>query len=171
MNFYRLIVFDFDDTIFLKRIDDFIPHFEKLLKFLKNKYHLDIGIISYNPKIYQHIFYYKDYFKFIHVESVDKSIFLHNIMKSEGYSHREILFFDNDPYNVYTISKLNVISFLVNPIQGLDQQLLNIILKNNKHEISTLINQYKLYLCNILNYIERSRLVQNIIEMEKILYN
>jgi len=173
MNFYRLIVFDFDDTIFLKTIEDFIPNFEKMLKCLKYKYHIDIGIITYNPKIYRHIFYYREYFKFIHIESVniEKSKYLHEIMQTEDYDNKQILFFDNDPYNVYTISKLNIISFLVNPIQGIDQQLINIIIKHDKKEIYDLINQYKIYLSKILNYVERNCIVQNIIEMEKILYN
>ena len=48
----KLIVFDFDDTLFLKTTYDFIPNMKNLVR-IKNKYNLIYGIITYNQKAFE----------------------------------------------------------------------------------------------------------------------
>jgi hypothetical protein len=98
-----------------------------------------------------------------------KSTYLQNIFVENKYTfeYSEIMFFDNDPFNIFDVhSSLNIPSFLVNPIHGLCLILFESLL--NKKFLS-LYNEYLLNVSYTTNYIERSRLVQNLEQFKKLI--
>jgi predicted phosphatase len=161
----KLIIFDFDDTLFLKTTYDFIPNLKDLIR-IKNEYHLIYGIVTYNKKAYQLLqtINMTNCFDFIlHIDSKQKlkSTYIQDIISKKKYTfeYSDILFFDNDPFNVFDVNSLMIHSFLVNPINGLCFFLFESLL--NKQYMS-LYNEYIHSISHTTNYIERTRLVQNL---------
>ena len=64
---------------------------------------------------------------------------------------------------------MGILSFLVNPINGIDQRLLYIILKNNISEMNHHLEYCKNIVHNTINYVNKNCVVQNIQQLEKII--
>jgi FMN phosphatase YigB (HAD superfamily) len=170
---WKIVLFDFDDTLFLKTIYDIVPGLVEMLKTLIQK-NIVIGMITYNHRATSILETYnlEKYFTFItHVRS--KTEWKSTIFKTNPYflnikDKREILFFDNDPFNIYDMSKLGLTCFLVNPIHGISKDILmNLLQHNYKHLQTQLIeSMYHLY-----NYVERTTYTQNLSQVELLLLN
>ena len=164
---WKIILFDFDDTLYLKTIYDFVPGIQTFLQYLRQK-NLIIGILTYNPKstLILESYGLDKYFNFIKIinKSDKKStIFKNDLHYLQILNKKEILFFDNDPFNIYDMSRLGICCFLVNPINGISKDTINDILQYNfkklyKNILDKLSHSY--------NYVERTTLTQNLEQLE-----
>jgi FMN phosphatase YigB (HAD superfamily) len=170
---WKIVLFDFDDTLFLKTIYDMVPGIVDILKTLIQQ-NIVIGLITYNHRANVILEQYEldKYFTFItHVRS--KTEWKSTVFKSNPYfiniqNKREILFFDNDPFNIYDMSKLGLTCFLVNPINGICKDTLINLLQHNYKCIQTRLIDL---LHRVYNYVERTTYTQNLSQIELLLLN
>ena len=168
---WKVVLFDFDDTLFLKTIYDVVPGISEILKTLIQK-NLIIGMITYNHRATSILETYDldKYFTFItNVRS--KTEWKSTVFKTNPYftnikDKREILFFDNDPFNIYDMSKLGLTCFLVNPVNGLSKDLIMNLLKHNYKGMQKQLIES---LGNVYNYVERTTYTQNLSQVEQLL--
>lgn len=168
---WKVVLFDFDDTLFLKTIYDVVPGITEIMNTLKQK-NIIIGMITYNHRASSILEMYEleKYFTFITVVR-SKTEYKSSIFKTNPYftsmvDKREILFFDNDPFNIYDMSKLGLTCFLVNPIQGLSKDTIMTLLQYN---YKLLQKQLSDHLLHVYNYVERTTYTQNLSQIEQLM--
>jgi FMN phosphatase YigB (HAD superfamily) len=170
---WKVVLFDFDDTLFLKTTYDMVPGIVEILKTLIQQ-NIVIGIITYNHRANSILEQYEldKYFTFItHVRS--KTECKSTVFKTNPYfinmkNKRDILFFDNDPFNIYDMSRLGLTCFLVNPINGICKNtMINLLQHNYKLMQKQLIE----HLNRVYNYVERTTYTQNLSQVELLILN
>jgi hypothetical protein len=124
---WKLILFDFDDTLYIKRIYDFIPGIEDLLFKIKKK-QITLGIITYNKNAKQileinQLDHYFDFIISIDNKSQYKSFYLENFLNQNPiYNKNEIInflvVFESDPNNFEIVIKRQNIWFYMNEIKS-----------------------------------------------------
>lgn len=159
---WKMVVFDFDDTLYMKTSYDFVPHVCEMLTLCSG---IPLILLTYNTKALSimrsiGLENYFDYIIMIASKQQRKSTVIsdhpcfRNVMNKS-----EILFFDNDPFNVYDMETVGVTSFLVNPITGLTKDLLGKIIRLDFASIyvngMTLIHR-------TYNYVDRTTISQNL---------
>lgn len=142
----RLIVFDLDETLWPWGVDDFIfkPPYKKQSngsvhdargklmepfgdssKILQKLHSEQIEIAaasrtSYPPGAYSLIdlLGWKKYFKYTEIYPGSKKAHFEELKKQSGFTYDQMLFFDNEDRNIIDVSKLGVISILVDTYSG-----------------------------------------------------
>jgi len=169
---WRWIIFDFDDTIYLKTNYEFIPKLSEIILRLRLA-RIPIGILTYNNKamdILKNAGLLSSFEFVITIASKREwksQVFQRTeVFKKMNFSKKNVLFFDNDPFNVYDMKKLGFTSFLVNPVIGLSQEFLEMLLGNDFERIKN--NILKL-MPKTYNYVERTTYTQNLSEIDSII--
>lgn len=168
---WKLILFDFDDTLYIKRFYEFIPGIEDLLFKIKKK-NISIGIITYNRNAKQiietnNLEHFFDFVISVPNKTHKKSLYIEEFMNNNPiYNPYEILFFDNDPFNIYDVGSLNIPSFLVNPVNGLSE---NIFMKIIEYDFHSLLHYILSKINVVYNYVERTVLVQNLSQIRELI--
>lgn len=168
----KLILFDFDDTLYLKRRRCFIRDFETILKYLQN-HNIACIIVTCNYKAYdiiqsqkpEFLMYIKDVI-YVNANYEYKS---HKIMPLlNSWKPSEILFFDNDPFHVYDVSKnCNVRSFIVHPDYGVELRFINLLL--NGTDIRLIHGDILSMISRNGTFLDRYYKTQNLSELEKMI--
>lgn len=168
---WKLVIFDFDDTLYLKSTYEFVPYVHDILyRFRMNG--IPMGILTYNSKALSIL---KSAgldvsFEFIIAipsKTETKSEVLQHVGKYlEIPSKHDILFFDNDPFNIYDIQRLGVSCFLVHPVNGISRDIIDCVLHEEYDKYRVLILQKIL---RSYNYIERTTLSQNLAQLDRLL--
>lgn len=124
----RTILFDFDDTLFLKKKRVFIPRIVPLLQELHAR-RVQCIVVTCNHKAveiikqhgFDHLFHDIIY---VNARSEYKSdVINHRVLVH--HNPETLLFFDNDPFHVYDVSsRCNIRSFLVDPDNGISESVL-----------------------------------------------
>lgn len=170
----KLVLFDFDDTLYLKKTRCFINDFDYILTYIKDR-NLDCIIVTCNYKIFQimqrekpkSLQYIRDII-YVNAKSERKSDKVQPLLKY--WKAEEIVFFDNDPYHVYDVStNCNVRSFLVNPDYGIEFTILQYLLNSDIQTVKNIIT------CKIfsktISFIDKYCKSQNLTELEKCIIN
>lgn len=168
---WKLIVFDFDDTIYLKTQYDMIPYIYDVLFMIKKK-NIPIVILTYNNRVFAILKHYELEKQFDFVIVIDSKfknksdIFKTHICFKGVKKKEEILFFDNDPYNIYDLSRLGISCFLINPVNGLKKEMIEDLLHCNFNKMRKNLLET---LPNIYNYVDRTTNTQNLEQIDKLL--
>lgn len=168
---WKLILFDFDDTIYLKTTYEFIPCIHDILYNIRVQ-KIPTGIITYNCKAIHILksFGLDTCFDFIISISSKYEKKSDVLIKSKMWEQipckQDILFFDNDPYNIYTMKQIGLTCFLVNPVNGISRDTIDAILQQ---DYERLISRIKSTLPHTYNYIERTTMSQNLEQLEKLM--
>lgn len=168
---WKLILFDFDDTLYLKSTYEFVPHLRDTL-YRFRMLHVPIGILTYNGKALSilknaglHTSF--DFVIAITSKSELKSDVLKRMMVYQDIpSKHEILFFDNDPFNIYDVQRLGITCFLVHPVNGISRDIIDCVLKHDYERYKTTLLQK---MSRSYNYIERTTLSQNLQQLDRLL--
>lgn len=169
---WKLIVFDFDDTLYLKSTYEFIPHIHDIL-FHVRMHGIPMGVLTYSHRALSILQTHglDTYFEFIVTVATPQDNKSETIQKVPLWNtipdKRTILFFDNDAYNIYDMKKTGVTCFLVNPVNGI---LKNTIHKLCSHDYETLYQHIRDTLPRTYNYVERTTLVQNLEQLDKLYF-
>ena len=168
---WKLILFDFDDTIYLKTTYEFVPNIHDILYNIKAM-QIPIGIITYNSKAIHILksFGLDTCFNFI-ISIASKYERKSDVLKKSNIWHeitskKDILFFDNDPYNIYTMKQIGISCFLVNPVNGISRDIIDAILQKDYERISKHMSST---IPHVYNYIERTTMSQNLEQLDKLL--
>lgn len=169
-NDWKVVIFDFDDTLFLKSSGEFIPQIGRRMRILRSM-GLVLMVLTYNAKtlailkstkldqLFDGIFMMEN-------KAHRKSVMMttHPVLTSI-VDRQSILFFDNDPFNVYDMESIGITSFLVNPVMGLQWNILEGILTHQFKELKSRILQR---ITRNYNYIERTTGAQNLQVLDRL---
>ena len=168
---WKVVIFDFDDTLFLKTTYEFIPNLKEMLLTLRSR-QLTVMLLTYNKKA-QSILKtsgFEKYFDLIIMMNSKEESKSSLIQKTSLFSHvmdkSDILFFDNDPFNVYDMQTLGITSFLINPITGLFKDLIDMLLLQDFKGLKTKITKV---LPKTYNYIDRTTYSQHLSQLDRLL--
>lgn len=170
----KLVLFDFDDTLFLKRKRVFIPKLLQMLQQLRSQ-HIHIVILTCNHKAKDIItsHHLDNFFQniiYVDARAEYKSEKIIQILFPE-YAPSSILFFDNDPLHIYDVSKnCDIRSFLVNGYEGLKEDLV-LLLVDHQYSNLRVCLQRELHNSSTTegNYLtDRIVALQNLMELDKI---
>lgn len=168
---WKLLLFDFDDTLYLKSTYEFVPHLrDTLCRF--RMLHIPIGILTYNAKAISilknaglHVSF--DFVVAITSKSELKSDVIQRMMIYQDIPCKhEILFFDNDPFNIYDVQRLGITCFLVHPVNGISRDIIDCVLQHDYERYHATLLQKIL---RSFNYIERTTLSQNLQQLDRLL--
>jgi hypothetical protein len=143
--FEGVFLFDFDDTLFLKKNRVFIPNIMKLLKETQ-KYSVPVIIVTCNKKAKDIIVENKMEAFFTDILHVDIKFEFKSDKIRRGilpyYPSEKIFFFDNDPFHVYDVSKsCNIRSFLVNPDIGIRHEIVFLLMSSRLDDLRIFLNR------------------------------
>lgn len=167
----KVILFDFDDTLFLKKKREFIPRIINILQELKFRKIICI-IVTCNHKAVEIIKQHGiDHFftDIIHVNSRTeyKSEKIKRRILS-NYQPSNMIFFDNDPLHVYDVSfHCDIRSFLVNPEYGLSEDLIFMFIDMSLPQLRQHCHR-RLQDSNHHQLLDRYVSLQNLMELDKI---
>lgn len=167
MKSIKLVLFDFDDTLFLKKKRIFISSLLRILQHLRTQC-VHIIVISCNHKASEIISQHNlsNFFdEIIHVnynlENKSKKI---KELILPYYDHEAILFFDNDPFHIYdVVTNCHIRSFLVNADYGLREEVIGMLVDRQYKQLRSLYLQNK----NHPSFVEKVVSIQNLTELEK----
>jgi ribonucleotide monophosphatase NagD (HAD superfamily) len=143
--FEGVFLFDFDDTLFLKKSRVFIPHIMKLLKETQ-KHSVPVMIVTCNKKAKDILVEHKIEGFFTDILHVDIKFEFKSDKIRRGilprYPPEKIFFFDNDPFHVYDVSQsCNIRSFLVNPDIGIRQEIVFLLMSYRFDDLRIFLNR------------------------------
>lgn len=169
---WKVVIFDFDDTLFLKTTYEFIPNLKEMLVALRAR-QLTIMLLTYNKKA-QSILKtsgHEKYFDMIVMMNSKEEFKSSLVQKTSLFSHvidkSDILFFDNDPFNVYDMQTIGITSFLINPITGLFKDLMDTLLLQDFKGLKRKILKV---LPKTYNYIDRTTYSQHLLQLDRLLH-
>jgi FMN phosphatase YigB (HAD superfamily) len=168
---WKLFIFDFDDTLYLKSTYEFIPHIHDIL-FHVRMHGIPMGILTYSHRALSILQSHglDTYFEFIVTVATTQDNKSETIQKVPLWNtipdKRTILFFDNDSYNIYDMKKTGITCFLVNPVNGI---LKDTIHKLCAHDYQALYQTIRNTVPRTYNYVERTTLVQNLEQLDNLL--
>lgn len=162
----RTILFDFDDTLFLKKKRIFIPRIGTILQELQTR-HIQCIVVTCNHKAveimkqhqFDHLFH-----DIIHVNA--RSEYKSDVINHRVLAHHDpktMLFFDNDPFHIYDVSsRCDIRSFLVDPDHGISERVLFMLTDSMMLDLRRYCNR-GLQEASSNRYIS----LQNLMEMDK----
>lgn len=167
---WKVVIFDFDDTLYLKTSYEFVSNVCDMLIKL-HSVGLKVGLLTYNVKalsILKTVGLDRqfDFVIMIASKSERKSRVIqeHPIYRTM-MQKRDVLFFDNDPFNVYDMESIGITSFLVNPITGISKDFIEKIVCQ---DFCSLKSQILCVLPRTYNYVERTTLSQNLQVLDRL---
>ena len=149
----KLVIFDFDQTLFNETLNKDVP---KIINLLQQN-NIKMSIASYNPyvmwfckrydidKYFDFIYGYRSFSKISHVNKIKMDYLEKNIY----FSNKDILFIDDDAKNVHDISMLRGIESIKVPKSGIAFSCLSSILP--RYENSCLLSDPFISLCQPLS--------------------
>lgn len=170
------MIFDFDETLYLKNMREFVPHIVKRLGEFKSRKFVMI-VLTYNARALEilknaRLERYFNTIVMIENKALRKSAIVQShpdiVSVLQPYDRRCMLFFDNDPFNVYDMSTIGIASFLVNPVVGLSWDLVDSLLDHRErhHGYETLRSRLLAHVIRNYNYIDRATLTQNLTTLD-----
>lgn len=167
---WKAVIFDFDDTLYLKTTYEFIPNLREMLATLQLQ-RLTVGLLTYNTRALSILKSagLDKYFDFI-IMMTSKHEYKSKVTRDiplykETVDKREILFFDNDPFNVYDMETLGITSFLINPITGISKDMMDKLLV---HDYKALKSKIVSILPRTYNYVQRTTYSQHLQILDRI---
>jgi FMN phosphatase YigB (HAD superfamily) len=167
---WAFVFFDFDDTLYLKDAYELSPNVMNVLEMIHSA-GLPLGILTYNKRVHSlleklgltHMF---DSVLIVDRRTTPKSTVLQTSPPFRAITDKKtILFFDNDPLNVYDVSRTGVTSFLVNPVHGISLRFIEHLLTM---KLQQMYNEYEREARGLCTYVERSVYVQNMSELYRL---
>jgi FMN phosphatase YigB (HAD superfamily) len=169
---WKVIFFDFDDTLYMKTTYEFVPNLYDMLTTIRCN-GIQLVLLTYNTKALaiMKAIGLERYFDFI-IMIASKQERKSKVTKEHAAylavtNKSEILFFDNDPFNVYDMETLGITSILVNPITGLSKEFLSKILRKDFVSLKSGILSI---MPRSYNYVERTTYSQNLQVLDRFLY-
>lgn len=170
---WKLIIFDFDDTLYLKSTYEFVPYIHDMLCRFRSQ-RIGLGILTYNAKALsilrsanlEHMF---EWVVAISTKTERKSDVLQRMSvyaDKNTQTQQDILFFDNDPFNIYDVQRLGITCFLVHPVNGISRDIIDCVLNRDYERYRHTLLQKVL---RSYNYIERTTLSQNLEQLDRLL--
>lgn len=167
---WKVVIFDFDDTLYLKTTYEFIPNLREMLATLQLQ-RLTIGLLTYNTRALAILKSggYDKYFDFVIMmtskQECKSTVIRETPIFQDVLDKREILFFDNDPFNIYDMQTLGITCFLINPITGISKEMIDKLLV---HDYRSLQSKVFAILPRTYNYVDRTTYSQHLQELDKL---
>jgi FMN phosphatase YigB (HAD superfamily) len=157
--------------LYLKDVCELSPNITNILQ-LVHSFSIPVAIITYNKRVHtlleklglEHLF---DCVLVVDGRETTKSSVLTSCpLFMDIHDKKTILFFDNDPLNIYDVSSLGVTSFLVNPAHGITYRFVERIIHMT---FNSMYEEFEREARRLCTYVERSVYVQNMCELRRLL--